>query len=118
MRAPTSPLPTPLPETAVLLVLLPLPTTEATRMVLVAALALLNRLQHELGPAIRVLRIDEASHPAVVHSFDGHGLPAFILIRDGVELWRQQGLPDGDSIVAQLLSKLHPPQEPPKKSGQ
>ena len=57
---------------------------------------LLQGLQLELGTAIRVLQVDESSHPAVVHAFDGRGVPAFVLLRDGAELWRQQGLPEGE----------------------
>ena len=29
-------------------------------------------------------------------------------MRHGMELWRQQGLPDGDGMAALLLSKLEP----------
>ena len=71
-----------------------------------ATLAALNHLQQELGTAIQVLRIDEATHPAVVRSFNGRGLPAFVLTRHGLELWRQQGLPTTDGIAALLLGKL------------
>ena len=68
---------------------------------------LLNDLQAQLGSAIRILKIDETSHPGVVHAFNGRGLPAFVLLRDGAELWRQQGLPEGEPMAALLLSKLH-----------
>ena len=53
-----------------------------------------------------MLGVDEASLPAVVHAFDGRGLPAFVLLRDGAELWRQQGLPEGETAATLLLSKL------------
>jgi hypothetical protein len=91
-----------LPGPAVLLVLLPpVPYGE------VAAEALNNvamrTLQQRLGPAIRVLKIDEATHPAVVRSFGTPQLPACVLVRQGVELWRQQGLPEDDAMVATLL---------------
>ena len=93
-----SPSPVLLPEPAVLLVLLVLlpparfdnapPTAAQTA-------SSLQRLQGRLGPDIRVLKVDEASHPAVVRSFGTPELPACVLVRQGVELWRQQGLPDG-----------------------
>lgn len=94
-----------------LLVLLPrvgIGKSEQTPAVRANTLHVISTLQQSLGSAIRVLRIDEASHPAVVHSFDGRGLPAFVLIREGVELWRQQGLPEGQQMAALLLSKLLP----------
>ncbi|WP_223650551.1 thioredoxin [Hymenobacter psoromatis] len=104
------PIPTPTPtaalaaDAAVLLVLLP---TEGTAPpVRAATLAALQALQQRLGSAIRVLSVDDASHPAVVQSFQATNLPAFVLVRRGVELWRQQGLPEGEFIVAQLLAQL------------
>jgi hypothetical protein len=70
---------------------------------------LLKGLQVQLGSAIRVLKVDEATHPGVVHAFDGRGVPAFVLLRAGEELWRQQGLPVGEPMAAMLLSKLKVP---------
>ena len=100
------------PEAAVLLVLLPpVGTAQPVR---AATLAALQALQQQLGSVIRVLTVDEGSYPVVVHSFSPLDLPAFVLVRRGVELWRQQGLPEGEAIVAQLLSKLAPPPAPPE----
>lgn len=104
--------PTPVPtsslaaEAAVLLVLLPAVGT--AQPVRAATLAALRALQQRLGAVIRVLTVDEGSHPLVVRSFPPLDLPAFVLVQHGVELWRQQGLPEGDFIVAQLLNKLAP----------
>ena len=67
---------------------------------------LLQSLQLELGAAIRVLKVDEGTHPGVVHAFDGRGVPAFVLLRDGAELWRQQGLPEGKLMATELLHRL------------
>ncbi len=66
----------------------------------------LSALQLQLGDAVRVLKVDEASHPAVVHAFDGRGVPAFVLLRGGEEVYRQQGLPEGAPLAALLLHKL------------
>jgi thioredoxin-like negative regulator of GroEL len=71
-----------------------------------SSLLLLKALQTQLGTTIRILRVDEDTHPGVVQAFDGQGVPAFVLLRDGVELWRQQGLPAGELIAALLLRKL------------
>ncbi|TGE16563.1 thioredoxin [Hymenobacter elongatus] len=100
---------TPLPplqsaDAAMLLVLLP-PVGTAPQ-VRVATLAALAALQRELGAAIRVLTVDEASHPSVVHSFHTTDLPCFVLVRQGVELLRESGLPEGEAIVPLLLRKL------------
>ncbi|MBT9394998.1 thioredoxin [Hymenobacter sp. NST-14] len=90
------------PESTVLLVLLPLAPRPAD---LPAAL---GQLQHQLGPQVQVLRIDEATHPAVVRSFGTTELPACVLLRDGVELWRHQGLPNDATSLGSLLRTLHP----------
>jgi hypothetical protein len=91
------------PEPAVLLVLLPEGTDAGSRE---PGPGSLTELQRQLGPAIRVLRVDEGSHPAVVRSFQPDELPALVLVQQGVELWRQPGLPEGDVTVALLLSKI------------
>ncbi len=94
-------------EAAMLLVLLPL-AAAAGGQPQQADLAALDTLQQRLGAAIRVLRVDEASYPVVVRSFDGAGLPAFVLVRHGVELWHQPGLPVGEATAQLLLAKLEP----------
>lgn len=91
------------PEAAVLLVLLPPAPLGAVQ---VATCAALHTLQQQLGAAIRVLRVDEDAHPAVVRSFDGQGLPAWVLMRHGVELWQQPGMPGSAATVALIMSKL------------
>ena len=94
---------------AMLLVLLPTVGTGAkqeTQPARTATNLLLKELQLQLGAAIHILKVDAASHPVVMHAFDGRGLPAFVLLRDGEELWRQQGLPEGEPMAALLLSKL------------
>lgn len=93
-----------LPEAHVLLVLLPrAASTEAT-----AARASLGALQQQLGPAVRVLAIDEAIHPAVVRSFGPAALPASVLVRRGVELWRQPGLPAAEAVASWLPAPAEP----------
>ncbi|MBG8556259.1 thioredoxin [Hymenobacter guriensis] len=106
MTTPTSPSTGPA-EAAVLLVLLPV-TMGTTHTAQNALNADLNALQHKLGSIIRLLRIPETSHPAVVRSFQPDELPAMVLVQQGVEIWRQQGLPDGDAIIPLLMSKIQP----------
>lgn len=92
------------PEAATLLVLLPLPYEEPAHRA--ATEAWPRGLRARLGPAIRVLKLDEASHPAVVRSFGTPALPAYVLVRHGVELWRQSGLPEEETFAALLLRKV------------
>ncbi|SHL18208.1 hypothetical protein [Hymenobacter psychrotolerans] len=90
------------PEPAVLLVLLPL-AAGANMPAFMASLAL---LQQQLGASVRLLKIDEATHPTVVHSFQTTELPAFVLVRHGVELWRRQGLPEGEILLPRLANEV------------
>ena len=108
---PVSPIAPPLPDDEVLvLVLLPTVPADLSAQAWTAATeTTLNLLQTQLAAA---------SHPAVVRSFDGKGLPTFVLPEHGIEVWRQQGLPDGESIVAELLSKALPtPVQVPMAQG-
>lgn len=68
--------------------------------------ALAQSIQTQLGSIIRVLRIDDASHPDVVQSFAITQRPAFVLVRGGVELWRQQGLLDEVTLVELIRGAL------------
>ncbi len=102
----------PAPDPAMLLVLLPPVAGGEGRAQLLAVNTLLDGLQGRLGAAIRVLKINEASHPAVVRSFRAPQLPAFVLVQQGIELWRQQGLPEGEDLAGLLLSKLRPAEAP------
>ncbi len=67
--------------------------------------ALAESLQTQLGDHVRVLRIDEVTHPEVVQSFAITQTPAFVLVRQGVEIWRQEGLSD-DVTLADLKQRL------------
>lgn len=90
------------PDAAVLLVLLP-QTPGGSAVPGPLTNVSIRTLQGRLGPAIRVLKIEESSHPTVVQSFGGPALPACVLVRRGVELWRQQGLPDDEASLRGLL---------------
>ena len=91
------------PPVAVLLVMLPpLARHPLDQSISAADLA---TLQSQLGPAVRVLRIDEASHPAVLSSFAPAQLPTSVLMHHGVELWRRPGLPNAAEIDALLVGR-------------
>lgn len=102
---PTSSLPG--ADETVLLVLLPAaaPAAQPPPPLLAGSL---EQLQQQLGAAVRVLRIEEAKHPTVVRSFHAAALPACVLLRRGIELWRQPGLPSAETASV-LLGKLAEP---------
>ena len=82
-----------LPAATVLLVLLPaLPFPPPAAGPVFSSLDL-AALQRRLGTAVQVLQINEAVFPAVVRSFAPEQLPTCVLLHQGVELWRQPGVP-------------------------
>ncbi|MBC7568510.1 MAG: thioredoxin [Spirosoma sp.] len=62
--------------------------------------AIMSQLQKRLPPSVRMLRIDEAVHPEVVKSFNVSELPAFVLVRQGVEQWRREGIQAAGDVAA------------------
>lgn len=72
--------------------------------VLLSTLA--DSLQRQFGSLLRVIRVDDATHPDVVHSFDITQTPAFVLVRQGIELWRQVGMSDEAKLVLQIRQLL------------
>lgn len=91
-------------DATVLLVLLPAATGPGQLPASVQPL--LDYLRERLSPPVRVLKISAATHPEVVQSFRAHQLPAFVLVHQGVEIWRQQGLAGGEEAIARLLDKV------------
>ena len=93
------------PPAAVLLVMLPPPARYSLNQPQGISAADLATLQSQLGPAVRVLRIDEASYPAILSSFAPAQLPTSVLMHHGVELWRRPGLPAAAEIDALLAGR-------------
>lgn len=89
-------------QSAVLLICF-MPLTSDSRSQRTSLTDLANSLQIRLVDLVRVLRVDAANHPDVMQSFAITQTPAFVLIRRGVELWRQVGLSDD----AALFQRVH-----------
>ncbi|WP_461141107.1 thioredoxin family protein [Spirosoma pomorum] len=65
---------------------------------------LVETLQQQFSGRVRILKIDETTYPEVVQSFSVKAFPTFVLVQQGVELWRQEGLPP-DEYTSLLLSR-------------
>jgi thioredoxin-like negative regulator of GroEL len=87
-------------KTAVLLVFVP------NSMMQAAVNQLLERVGVALGDHIRITRVDQAVHPEVVRSFGVHQLPSFILLKQGIEIWRHNGLLDSQEVIRLLSAQL------------
>ncbi|AUD04269.1 thioredoxin domain-containing protein [Spirosoma pollinicola] len=84
-------------KTAVLLAFLPSASRENG-----AVSKLVDTLQQYLGEAIKILKIDETLHPDVVQSFSVDKFPTYILVQQGIELWRHEG--PSDEVNPEALS--------------
>ncbi len=67
--------------------------------------SLVNALPGVLNGSLRILQLDESIHPEVVQSFTVGRLPAFILVRQGIEIWRHEG-PPNEAILSTLSQRL------------
>lgn len=92
-------------KSAVLLIFF-MPSELANRQQRAFLTALADSLQEYFGKQLRVLRIDEATHPDVVQSFAITQTPAFVLVRRGIELWRQVGMSDEITLVLLIQDLL------------
>ena len=97
------------PTAAVLLVLQAPPARMGPRPGGTIPAADLAALQGRLGAAVRVLQVDETNYPAIVRSFAPAQLPTSVLMHQGVELWRRQGLPNAAEIGAMLVARMGTP---------
>lgn len=69
---------------------------------------LLAQARSVLERAVRIVRISETTHPEVVLSFGFTTLPAFVLLRQGLELWRHTGPIDSHELFHQLGNQIDP----------
>lgn len=90
-------------QSAVLLIFMPPERADHQLKALLTALA--TSIQAHFGGQIRVLKIDEVNHADVVRSFTITHTPAFVLVRLGVELWRQESMPNEPALI-QLIQLL------------
>lgn len=93
-------------KTAVLLVFLPSATTTGNINPRSSLTRLVEPIQQQLGESVRILKIDAITHPDVVQSFDIHQFPAFVLVRQGIELWRQEGIQTTDYDLSGMSNLL------------
>ena len=92
-------------QLAVLLIFF-MPTELANRQQRALLTALADSLQAQLGGVLRILRVDVVNNPDVVQSFAITRTPAFVLVRRGVELWRQEGPSDEATLVGLMQDLL------------
>ena len=88
-------------KTVVLLVFVPSSVTQQD-----SVNQLLGQVGTVLGDRIRITRVDQVIHPEVVRSFGVHQLPSFILLKQGIEIWRHNGLMESRELIRTLSVQL------------
>lgn len=69
--------------------------------------ALADSVQAQFGSLLRVLQIDEVNNPDVVTSFGITETPTFVLLKQGVELWRQVGVCAEELLVGMICQHIN-----------
>ncbi|MVM38567.1 thioredoxin [Spirosoma sp. HMF3257] len=63
---------------------------------------LMEKAQSLLNPTVKIMRVSATIHPEVVRSFGFTSLPAFVLLQQGMELWRYSGPIDSPELFTQM----------------
>lgn len=53
---------------------------------------ILKEVKHELGDAIKVVKIDVDKNPSIATQYQVRGVPTMILFKNGKQVWRQSGV--------------------------
>lgn len=67
---------------------------------------ILEKLKHELGGTVRILKIDVDKNPEVADKFKIRGVPTFMLFRYGEVKWRQSGAMDIQYLKQKIKEAL------------
>jgi thioredoxin 1 len=67
---------------------------------------LLERVDTILGDSIRITRVNQDAHPEVVKSFGIQEFPAFVLLKQGTEVGRFDGIAESAELIRLLSQKL------------
>jgi len=62
----------------------------------------LDQLKKDMGDSIKILKIDIDKNPAVAQKFQIRGVPAFMIFKNGEQVWRGSGV----QPLHELKSKL------------
>lgn len=67
---------------------------------------ILEKLKHELGSSVRIIKIDVDKNPEVADKFKIRGVPTFMLFKYGEVKWRQCGAMDVQVLKQKIREAL------------
>lgn len=93
--------PTAVPQRPVLLVFMPAASVHRLEVDRV-----LEQIRSVLNQSVHIMRVSETTHPEVVRSFGFSASPAFVLLQQGLELWRYSGAIDSPGLFSELNDQI------------
>ncbi|MGB3592228.1 MAG: thioredoxin [Nonlabens sp.] len=67
-------------------------------------LPVLDQLKQDLGNAVRILKIDVDKNQALATKFNVRGVPAFMIYKNGEQIWRGGGVQPLHELKSKLAS--------------
>ncbi len=65
-------------------------------------LPVMDELKKELAATVKVVMIDADANPELIKHYNVQGVPAFVVFKDGAEVWRKSGTMTKASLKKQL----------------
>ncbi len=67
-----------------------------------AMMPVLEQLKEDMGEQVRILKIDVDKNQALATQFQVRGVPAFMIFKNGQQVWRGAGVQPLHELKAQL----------------
>lgn len=67
---------------------------------------IIKDVKHQLGDAIKVIKIDVDKNPQLAGSLQIQGVPTLMIYQNGEMKWRQSGVVPAQSIIAEVRKYL------------
>ncbi|TYQ00258.1 thioredoxin [Tenacibaculum adriaticum] len=65
---------------------------------------ILKEVKHELGDAIKIVKIDVDKNQSLSLKYQVRGVPTMILFKNGKQVWRQSGVLQKNEIISIIKS--------------
>ncbi|GAA4408603.1 hypothetical protein GCM10023187_30740 [Nibrella viscosa] len=63
-------------------------------------------LKKAVGNYVQITKVDTDAQPEITRTFNVQQLPAFILFNQGLEIWRHEGVIDGQTLNQLIQQKV------------
>lgn len=63
----------------------------------------LDQLKEELGEKVKIIKVDVDKNQALASQFNVRGVPAFLIFKNGKQVWRGGGVQPLSDLKSQIL---------------